>query len=326
MWAGFPNGEGGVIVIKFRDVVKLNNNLDVDLGFMKIKNPVMPASGCFGFGKEYSEYYNLDILGAIVVKATTTEVRKGNLTPRIAETPAGMLNSIGLQNPGVDKVLSDELVWLEKFTSPIIVNIAGSSLEDYVEVARRLNDAKNISALEVNISCPNVKAGGLAFGTDPIIAGQVIAAVKKVSNFPIIAKLSPNVTSVVEIARSVEAAGADSISLINTLLGLAIDTKKQKPILANIAGGLSGPAVKPIGLRMVWEVSSSVKVPVIGIGGIMDGNDAIEYLLAGASAVQVGTANFTNSYACPDIIQGIDAYMTKYNIENLSSIIGKAKE
>jgi len=303
-----------------------NNSLNVNLGFLQLKNPIMPASGCFGFGKEYAKYYNLDELGAIVVKATTVEERLGNPVPRIAETPAGMLNSIGLQNPGVENVLNIELPWLKQFNTPIIVNVAGSTIDDYIDVAKRLNEAENICALEVNISCPNVKAGGLAFGTDSVMAGNVISDVKKVSRYPIIAKLSPNVTDIVSIAKSVEAAGADAISLINTLLGMAIDINRKKPILANLMGGLSGPAIKPVAIRMVWQVSSAVSIPIIGIGGITSGKDAIEFILAGATAVQVGTANFINPYACINIIKELEQYLIENSIKDIHSLIGKAKE
>jgi dihydroorotate dehydrogenase (NAD+) catalytic subunit len=303
-----------------------NNSLNVNLGFLQLKNPIMPASGCFGFGKEYAKYYNLDELGAIVVKATTVEERLGNPVPRIAETPAGMLNSIGLQNPGVENVLNIELPWLKQFNTPIIVNVAGSTIDDYIDVAKRLNEAENICALEVNISCPNVKAGGLAFGTDSVMAGNVISEVKKVSRYPIIAKLSPNVTDIVSIAKSVEAAGADAISLINTLLGMAIDINRKKPILANLMGGLSGPAIKPVAIRMVWQVSSAVSIPIIGIGGITSGKDAIEFILAGATAVQVGTANFINPYACINIIKELEQYLIENSIKDIHSLIGKAKE
>ncbi|OEF96047.1 dihydroorotate dehydrogenase [Desulfuribacillus alkaliarsenatis] len=308
-------------------MIKQNPSLAVNLGFMQLKNPVMPASGCFGFGKEYAKYYDLNKLGAIVVKATTASERIGNPVPRIAETPAGMLNAIGLQNPGVDVVLQSELPWLEQFkTTPVIVNIAGSTLEDYIEVTKRLNESESIQALEVNISCPNVKAGGLAFGTDCQMADKVISEVKKVSRFPIIAKLTPNVTDVVSIAKAVEDAGADAVSLINTLLGMSIDIHSKKPILANVMGGMSGPAIKPVAVRMVWQVSSAVKIPVIGIGGITTGADAIEFILAGAKAVQVGTANFINPYACVDIISEIEEYMVKHSISDIQTLVGKAKE
>ena len=301
-------------------------DLRTDLGFITLKNPIMPASGCFGFGREYAKFYDLGRLGAVVVKATTVEPRKGNEVPRIAETPAGMLNAIGLQNPGVEQVIEHELPWLKQFDVPVIVNIAGSSLEDYIEVAERLNAVDTIRALEVNISCPNVKAGGLAFGTDPQMAAKVIESVKRVSRYPVIAKLSPNVTDIVDIAKAVEQAGADSISLINTLLGMAIDIHKRKPILANIMGGFSGPAVKPVAVRMVWQVSSAVSIPVIGIGGISSGDDAVEFLLAGASAVQVGTANFLDPYACINIINGIEQYMQQHDVADVGSLIGSAKE
>ncbi|OEH84735.1 dihydroorotate dehydrogenase B catalytic subunit [Desulfuribacillus stibiiarsenatis] len=303
----------------------LKPSLAVDLGFLQLKNPIMPASGCYGFGKEYAQYYDLNKLGAIVVKATTPHERLGNSVPRIAETPAGMLNAIGLQNPGVEVVLEKELPWLKQYDTPVIVNIAGSTLEEYIEVAEKLNQAENVAALEVNISCPNVKAGGLAFGTDCVMAEKVIREVKNISRYPIIAKLSPNVTDIVSISQSVEQAGADAVSLINTLLGMAIDVHRQKPVLANVMGGLSGPAVKPVALRMVWQVSSAVKIPVIGIGGITTGNDVVEFLLAGASAVQIGTANFVDPYACINILQELEEFLSTKSITDIQELIGKAK-
>ena len=290
-----------------------------------LKNPVMPASGCFSFGEEMRQFYDLNLLGAIVVKATTLDERQGNPTPRIAETPAGMLNAIGLQNPGVQAVLAHELPRLKEFrTLPVIVNVAGTAIEDYVEVVKALNSSEVVSMLELNISCPNVKCGGIQFGTDPMMASEMVKAIKAVSRFPVIVKLSPNVTDIVSMALAVEEAGADAISLINTLIGMQIDLEKRRPLLANGIGGLSGPAVKPVAVRMVYEVSQKVHVPVIGIGGIRTGEDAIEFLMAGASAVQVGTANFTDPYACPTIIEQMEAWCKEHGVAKVEQLIGAA--
>lgn len=243
------------------------NRLDIQLPGLDLKNPIMPASGCFGFGREFAELYDLSKLGAIMIKATTVEPRLGNPTPRVAETPAGMLNAIGLQNPGLDKVMAEELPWLERFDVPIIANVAGSTTEDYVEVARRISTAPNVKALELNISCPNVKQGGITFGTDPVVARELVEQVKAVSKVPVYVKLSPNVTDIVEMAHAVEVGGADGITLINTLIGMRLDEKTGKPVIANGTGGLSGPAVKPIAIRMVYEVYKAVDIPIIGMGG-----------------------------------------------------------
>jgi dihydroorotate dehydrogenase (NAD+) catalytic subunit len=298
--------------------------LKTRIGSLELKNPIMPASGCFGFGKEYAEFYDLSILGAIMVKATTLEPRTGNPTPRVAETPAGMLNAIGLQNPGVEQVVAEELPWLRQYDVPIIVNVAGSTVEEYIQVTERLSQSRDLDAIEINISCPNVKCGGIQFGTDPQSAAEVVRGVKQVAHVPVIVKLSPNVTDIVAMAKAVEDAGADAISLINTLVGMRIDLHTGRPILANGVGGLSGPAVKPIAVRMVYQVSQAVRVPVIGMGGVMTAEDALEFILAGASAVAVGTANFVNPYACPEIIAGLKQYCEQHGIASITDQIGRA--
>jgi len=299
-------------------------DLSVKIGSLTLKNPVMPASGCFSFGKEYAEFYDLSQLGAIVVKATTLEPRLGNKTPRVAETPGGMLNAIGLQNPGVEQVIADELPHLRQYDIPVIVNIAGTTVEDYVAVAERLNDSEDVDAVEVNISCPNVKCGGIQFGTDPEQAAHVTASIKRVSRVPVIVKLSPNVTDIVAMAKAVEAAGADAISLINTLVGMNIDLDQKRPLLANGIGGLSGPAVKPVAVRMTYQVAQAVTVPLIGMGGIMEGEDAIEFLMAGATAVAVGTANFVNPHACPEIIEGMRRWCAERGVARVRDLQGAA--
>jgi dihydroorotate dehydrogenase (NAD+) catalytic subunit len=298
------------------------NRLEVKLGELTLRNPVMPASGCFGFGKEYSKFYSLDQLGAIAVKAATVEPRFGNPTPRVAETRGGMLNAIGLQNPGLDKILSEELAWLEQYDVPIVANIAGTTVEDYVEVATRITDASNVKAIELNISCPNVKCGGITFGTDPQIAAELTRAIKQVAKVPVFVKLSPNVTNIVDMAQAVEKAGADGLSMINTLLGMRIDLRRKRPILANGAGGLSGPAIKPVAIRMIYEVSQKVNIPIIGMGGIQSAEDVIEFFLAGASAVAVGTANFVDPYICPTIIDELEGWLDKMGVEHVSELTG----
>lgn len=298
------------------------NRLEVKLGELTLRNPIMPASGCFGFGKEYSQFYSLDQLGAIAVKAATVEPRFGNATPRVAETRGGMLNAIGLQNPGLDKVLAEELPWLEKYDVPIIANIAGTTVEDYIEVATRISEAPNVKAIELNISCPNVKCGGITFGTDPIIAAELTKEIKQVSKVPVFVKLSPNVTNIVEMAQAVEKAGADGLSMINTLIGMRIDLRTKRPILANGAGGLSGPAIKPVAIRMVYEASQNVDIPIIGMGGIHSAEDVIEFFLAGASAVAVGTANFVDPYICPTIIDELEGWLDKMGVVQISELTG----
>jgi dihydroorotate dehydrogenase (NAD+) catalytic subunit len=301
-----------------------NNRLNVTIAGIEMKNPVMPASGCFGFGKEYARFYDLNKLGAIVVKATTYEERLGNPTPRVAETPGGMLNAIGLQNPGLTKVIEEELPWLEQYSSPVIVNVAGTMIDDYVEVADQVSKVKNVAAIELNISCPNVKCGGITFGTDPELAAELTREIKIVSKVPVFVKLSPNVTDIVSIARAVERAGADGLSMINTLLGMRIDLKSRKPILANQTGGLSGPAIKPVAIRMIYEVSQQVDIPIIGMGGIMSAEDVIEFFMAGASAVAVGTANFIDPYACPNIIDELESWLDRLGVEHITDLIGVA--
>jgi len=298
--------------------------LEVNLAGITLRNPVMPASGCFGFGREYARFYDLSVLGAVVVKATTVEPRYGNPTPRVAETPAGMLNAIGLQNPGLDKVVNEELPWLAQYDVPVIANIAGNTEEEYVRLADVLSRQPNVKAIEMNISCPNVKVGGIAFGTDPKMAAQLTKAVVAVSQVPVFVKLSPNVTDIVEIALRVEDAGAHGLSMINTLVGMRIDIRRRKPVLANVTGGLSGPAIKPIALRMIWEVSQRVNIPIIGMGGIMNADDVIEFFLAGASAVAVGTANFVNPNVCPEIIQQLPERLAALGVRLIADLTGLA--
>ncbi|MCM3400719.1 dihydroorotate dehydrogenase [Cytobacillus oceanisediminis] len=300
------------------------NSLNVSLPGLELKNPIMPASGCFGFGREFSQMYDLSQLGAIMIKATTFEPRFGNPTPRVAETSAGMLNAIGLQNPGLEKVVNEELVWLEQYDVPIIANVAGSQEEDYVAVAKRISESPNVHALELNISCPNVKTGGIAFGTIPEIAKNLTKKVKEVSEVPVYVKLSPNVTNIVEMAKAVEDGGADGLTMINTLVGMRIDLKTGSPILANRTGGLSGPAIKPVALRMIYEVSQQVSLPIIGMGGIESAEDVIEYFYAGASAVAVGTANFVDPFVCPKIIDRLPELIENLGYEHISDCIGRS--
>ncbi|MGD6841956.1 dihydroorotate dehydrogenase [Bacillus infantis] len=298
--------------------------LNVELPGLTLRNPVMPASGCFGFGKEYSGLYDLSLLGAIMIKATTLEPRFGNPTPRVAETPAGMLNAIGLQNPGLDNVLMKELPRLEQYDVPIIANIAGSTEEDYIEVASELSKASNVKALELNISCPNVKTGGIAFGTIPEVAKNLTKKVKAVSSVPVYVKLSPNVTNITEMAKAVEEGGADGLTMINTLLGMRMDLNTGRPVLANRTGGLSGPSIKPVALRMIYEVSQQVDLPVIGMGGVETAEDVIEFFYAGASAVAVGTANFVDPFVCPNIIDELPGLLEKLGFEHISECTGRS--
>ena len=297
-------------------------NTRIDIGGLKLKNPVMTASGTFGYGSEFAALIDLNRLGAIIVKGLSLEPSKGNPPLRIVETRCGMLNAIGLENVGLEAFVKEKIPFLQKLTTPTLVNIYGKTKEEYAELAARLEDIEAISGIEVNISCPNVKAGGVAFGAYPQTAAEVVREVRSRTTRPLIVKLSPNVTDVVEIARSVEAAGADSISLINTITGMAIDIESRRPKLANITGGLSGPAIKPIALRMVWQVAQSVKIPVIGVGGIMNATDALEFMIAGAAAVQIGTANFINPRATLDVIEGIESYLIAKEIPDISEIIG----
>ncbi|GAM14219.1 dihydroorotate dehydrogenase [Mesobacillus selenatarsenatis] len=300
------------------------SSLSIQLPGLNLKNPVMPASGCFGFGREFSQLYDLSGLGAIMIKATTPEPRFGNPTPRVAETPGGMLNAIGLQNPGLEKVFNEELPWLEQFDVPIMANIAGSTEDDYVKVAEQLSKAPNVHALELNISCPNVKTGGIAFGTDPEMAKALTRKVKEVSEVPVYVKLSPNVSDIVKIARAVEEGGADGLTMINTLLGMRIDLMTGQPILANKTGGLSGPSVKPVAIRMIYEVSQRVSIPIIGMGGIQSAEDVIEFFLAGASAAAVGTQNFVDPFICPKIIEELPEMLAKMGADHISELTGRS--
>jgi dihydroorotate dehydrogenase (NAD+) catalytic subunit len=297
-------------------------DLRVSIGALALSNPVMTASGTFGYGREFADFLQLKRLGAVVVKGISLAPRAGNPPPRIVETACGMLNAIGLENTGVEHFITDKMPYLADLRVPVIVNILGDSVEEYRQIAQRLNGVPGIGALEVNISCPNVKKGGVAFGTDPRMAAAVTAAVREESPVPVIVKLSPNVTDVTVVARAVEDAGADAVSLINTLIGMAIDLKSRRPRLANIIGGLSGPAIKPVALRMVYQVARVVRIPVIGIGGIATAEDAMEFMLAGASAVQVGTANFVNPRACEDVIDGIARYVSAQKLGSVRELIG----
>lgn len=294
----------------------------VEIGFLKLKNPVMTASGTFGYGEEYADYVDLNQLGGIVVKGLSLKPRMGNPPPRIMETAGGMLNAVGLQNVGVDVFIEEKLPFLRKYDVAVIANIYGESTLEYAKVAKKLSEAPGVSALEVNISCPNVKKGGLSFGCDPKAAAEVTRRVKAETQLPVIVKLTPNVTDITVIAQVVEEAGADAVSLINTLTGMSIDLKTRTPHLKNITGGLSGPAIKPVALRMVWQVAQKVKIPVIGIGGIMTDEDALEFMVAGASAVQIGTANFINPCATIEIIEGIRHYLRHNKIKNINDIVG----
>jgi dihydroorotate dehydrogenase (NAD+) catalytic subunit len=297
-------------------------NLNINIGKLQLKNPVMTASGTFGYGPEFSDFIDLSRIGGIFVKGTTLRDRQGNPYPRMAETPSGMLNAVGLQNKGVHYFIDHIYPTVKDIDTNILVNLSGSTIEDYVEAAEYLNELENIPGIELNISCPNVKEGGMAFGTSCMSAAQVVKDVRRVYQKDLVVKLSPNVTDICEIARAVEAEGADSVSLINTLLGMAIDAEKRKPVLSTITGGLSGPAVKPIALRMVWQVSKAVSVPVIGLGGIMNATDAIEFMLAGASAIQVGTANFVDPTVSVKIVDGINEYLDRHGFESVKDIIG----
>ena len=301
-------------------------DMNISIGSLRLKNPVMTASGTFGYGEEYGSLVNLHRLGAIIVKGISLLPRQGNPPPRIAETASGMLNSIGLENVGLEKFLTEKLPFLQGINTPLIVNILGDTVEDYQQLAARLNEEEKVAAHEVNISCPNVKRGGVAFGTDPDMAYAVTKGVSQYFSRPVIVKLSPNVTDITKIARAVEDAGADAVSMINTVLGMAIDIESRQPKLANIFGGLSGPAIKPIGLRMVWQVAECVSIPIIGVGGITTPEDAIEFMLAGACAVQVGTTNFINPKATEEIIHGIGTFLTKNSMASIQDLIGKARQ
>ena len=299
--------------------------LSVELCGIELDNPVIPASGTFGFGYEFAELYDINCLGTFSFKGTTKDPRFGNPTPRIAECSMGMLNAVGLQNPGVEAVINEELPKLKPvFHKPVMANISGFSVDDYVYTAQKLDAEEQVGWLEINISCPNVHGGGMSFGTDPDAAYEVVHAVRQVTKKPLIAKLSPNVTDITAIAKACEKAGADAVSLINTLLGMRIDLKTKKPVLANTTGGLSGPAVFPVAVRMVYQVHKAVSIPVIGMGGVSSAEDVIEMMMAGASAVEIGAANLVDPFACPKIIEALPAVMDKYGIEKLTDIIGSA--
>lgn len=295
---------------------------DVKIGGLNLKNPVLTASGTFGYGLEFADFVNLEKLGGFIVKGTTLNPREGNPYQRSAETPMGMLNAVGLQNKGVDYFAENIYPKLKDLDTNVIVNVSGACIDDYVACSEKVNALDKIPAIELNISCPNVKQGGMAFGVQAKSAAEVVAAVRKVYNKTLIVKLSPNVTDITEIARAAEDTGADSVSLINTLLGMAIDSEKRRPILSTITGGMSGPAVKPIALRMVWQVAKAVKIPVIGIGGITNGRDAIEFLLAGATAIEVGTANFMNPAVTGEIVDYIEEYLARHNMSSVDELIG----
>jgi len=297
-------------------------DMSVELAGIKMRNPVMTASGTFGYGAEFGDYMDLESIGAMITKGLSLRPKAGNATPRIVETPGGMLNAIGLQNVGVDAFISQKLPYLSRVATPVIVNLYGNTLEEYGEVASRLDGLDGVAGIEVNISCPNVKQGGIVFGTDPQAAREVVRLVKKNTSKPVIVKLSPNVTDVVLMAKACADAGADALSLINTLTGMAIDLERRRPVLSNVTGGLSGPAIKPVALRMVWQVAKSVQLPIIGIGGIMNARDALEFILAGATAVEVGTASFLDPSAAQTIAREMEQYLVDHNIESVASMIG----
>jgi dihydroorotate dehydrogenase (NAD+) catalytic subunit len=297
-------------------------DLRVNIGGFQLKNPVMTASGTFGYGREFEGLTDLNRLGAVVVKGISLKPSKGNPPPRIVETTGGMLNAIGLENVGLEVFINEKLPYLAKFDVPVVVNIYGKTIEEYAELAEKLDSLEGVGALEVNISCPNVKAGGVAFGVCPDPAREVVSAIRARTGKPLIVKLSPNVTDITEIARAVESAGADALSLINTLTGMAIDIHSRRPKIANITGGLSGPAIKPVALRMVWETARAVKIPVIGMGGIMTAEDALEFIIAGAAAVQIGTANFVNPRVTLDVLEGLENFLTEKKIPRIMDLVG----
>ena len=302
----------------------MSDFLSIQLAGISMKNPLMTASGTFGFGEEFADFIDLSEVGAIVVKGITREPRRGNSGRRMAETPSGMLNCIGLQNPGVDVFLRDTLPRIRRYGAPIIANINGNLVEDYAFLAEALDDS-GVAGLEVNISCPNTKHGSMAFGVVPETAAEVTAEVRKRTKLPVIVKLSPNVTDITEIAKAVEAAGADAVSLINTLVGMAIDTQSWRPVLGNVVGGLSGPAVKPIALRMVWQTARAVKIPVVGMGGICTAKDAVEFFLAGAQAVAIGAANFVNPCSMQEVAAGVEEYLKARGLSHVSQLVGQIK-
>lgn len=303
-------------------------NLKVEVGGIKMKNPVMTASGTFGYGEEFTPFIDLNKLGGMILKGITLKPKMGNPPPRIIETPSGMLNAIGLQNVGVEVLIKEKLPYLKKFNTPVIINISGDTIEEYVELARRLEEISvemGVAGLEVNISCPNVKKGGMAWGTDAQSTYKIVNSIRKATLLPLIVKLTPNVTDIKIIAQAAEEAGADTLSLINTLVGMAVDIDSRKPKLANISGGLSGPAVKPVALWLVWQVFQTVKIPIIGIGGIIKVEDALEFIIAGARAIEVGTANFVNPKVTVEIIEGIEKYLIEKNIKDINKLIGSMK-
>lgn len=297
-------------------------DMSVEIAGIKLRNPVMTASGTFGYGEEFAEYVDLEKIGAFVTKGLSLKPRAGNPIPRIVETPGGMLNAIGLQNVGIDAFIKEKVPFLRTVNTPAIANFFGNTPEEYAQLAARLDEIPEVAGLEVNISCPNVKQGGIVFGTDPDCASGVVAACRAATKKPLIVKLSPNVTDIVEMAKACEAAGADALSLINTLTGMAIDLEKRRPILANITGGLSGPAIKPVALRMVWQVAKAVKLPLIGIGGIMSATDALEFILAGATAVQIGTASFVNPSAAQQIATDMETWLVEHGVSSIKELIG----
>jgi len=303
-------------------------NLEVEVAGIRMKNPVITASGTFGYGEEFSPFIDLDKLGAMVLKGITLKPKMGNPPPRVIETPSGMLNAIGLQNVGVEMLIKEKLPYLQKFNTPVIINISGDTIEEYIELTRRLGEVleeMGIAGLEVNISCPNVKKGGIAWGTDAQSTYKIISSIRKVTSLPLIVKLSPNVTDIKVIAQAAEEAGADVLSLINTLVGMAVDVSLRRPKLANISGGLSGPAVKPVALWMVWQVFQTVNIPIIGMGGIMKAQDALEFIIAGARAVSIGTANLVNPKAAIEIIKGIEEYLVENKIKDINELVGSLK-
>lgn len=300
-------------------------NLEVNLGPLKLKNPVLAASGTFGFGEEYASFFELEKLGAVIVKSLTLKPKQGNPPPRIAETPAGMLNSIGLQNPGLEAFLEKEFPRLKSFNAAVIINIAGDTEDDYLTLARELSEINGILALELNLSCPNVKEGGIFFGNSADVMSRLISKVRRVCRLPLIVKLTPNVTDIVELAEAAENSGADILSLINTLKGMVIDVSKRRPLLGNITGGLSGPAIRPVAVRMVYEVYRSVKIPIIGLGGISNLNDALQFFLAGARAVAVGSASFIDPYTIPRLISDLQQFMESEGLQSIDEIVGAAQ-
>ena len=303
-------------------------NLEVEIAGIKLKNPVMTASGTFGYGEEFSPFIDLDKLGAIVLKGITLKPKMGNPPPRVIETPSGMLNTIGLQNVGVEMLIKEKLPYLQKFNTPVIINVSGDTVEEYVELVRRLGEVSEemgVAGLEVNISCPNVKKGGMVWGTDAHSTYELINSIRKATSLPLIVKLTPNVTDIKIIAQAAEEAGADALSLINTLVGMAVDIDSRKPKLANVSGGLSGPALKPVALWLVWQVFQTVNIPVIGIGGIIKVGDALEFIIAGARAIEIGTANFVNPRVTIEIIEGIEKYLIENNIKDINELVGSLK-